>query len=325
MKYKYISIVVLFCIVSLYSLAGFTDIDPGQVGLLIKKIGSNRGMQKETLDTGLHWIEPISYDVDVYDTRLKQYSFKIKDQGISSTTKDGQPIVVDMSVELGLLDKNVPFLHENVGRNYFDQVVYPSVRSILRNTTSTQLSENIYTGEGRLAIQQAMTKKLTDKLSPMGIRIAVNLRAITFSNTDFVAILEEKAKAQQRVEIEKRKAAAAKNTAIKVANIAEGQKQKRIKEAEAGKEEKRLEGIGRRLQKEQDAKGILAIAKAEAEGVRLRREALSGAGGKELVSIEWAKNLGPNVKVYAFPTGSPGTTSLMDLNGIMQGALRLPK
>lgn len=52
-----------------------------------------------------------------------------------------------------------------------------------------------------------------------------------------------------------------------------------------------------------------------------RREALSGAGGRELVSIEWAKNLGPNVKVYAIPTGAPGTTSLMDLNGIMQGAL----
>jgi hypothetical protein len=48
---------------------------------------------------------------------------------------------------------------------------------------------------------------------------------------------------------------------------------------------------------------------------------LSGAGGSELVSIEWAKQLGPNVKVYAFPTGAPGTSSIMDLNGIMQGAL----
>ena len=59
---------------------------------------------------------------------------------------------------------------------------------------------------------------------------------------------------------------------------------------------------------------------AEAEGVRLRREALSGAGGQELVSIEWAKNVGSKIQIYGVPTGAPGTTSVMDINKVIQGA-----
>jgi len=39
--------------------------------------------------------------------------------------------------------------------------------------------------------------------------------------------------------------------------------------------------------------------------------ALSGSGGAELVSIAWAENLGPNVKVYGVPTGAEGTSTFL--------------
>jgi len=316
-------IVVLSCIGILYGLSGITDIEPGEVGLKVQKIGLERGIDKHTLDTGIHWIEPFTNDVAIYDTRLKQYDLP----DVPAQTKDGQPILVDMSVEIGLIDEHVPTLHETIGSNYYHQVVYPALRAALRNSTTRKMSDEIYTGVGRVFIQNSMEKTLRDKLKPKGIHIALNLRDISFQNQDFVKTIELKAKASQQVVIETRRAEAAVQAAIKVKNVAEGEKQKRIKAAEANAEEQRLEGVGRRAQKEQDAKGILAIAKAEAEGVRLRREALSGAGGAELVSIEWAKNLGPNVKVYGIPTGSPGTSALMDLNGLLGGAFKgaMPK
>jgi len=311
---------VLACILGLYGFVGLTDIDPGEVGLLVKKLGDGRGMQKRTLDTGIHWVEPVTYDTPVYDTRLRQEDFP----DTPSTTKDGQPINIDVSAEIGLVDKNVPYLHENVGKDYYYQVIMPALRSVLRTTTSKQMSDEVYTGEGRERMQQQMEEALRTKLEPLGIRISINLRKIEFLKEDFITVLETKAKAAQQITIEERKAAAAKNIAIRTANLAEGEKQKRIKAAEADREERRLKGEGDRLQKEEQAKGILAVATAEAEGVRLRRQALSGAGGKELVSIEWAKHLGPNVKVYGIPTGAPGTSSIMDLNGILQGALKGP-
>jgi len=311
---------VLGAIVLLYAIAGISNIDPGEVGILVKMLGSDRGMQKETLSTGMHWIDPFTYDVVVYDARSRQFQEGLQD--IPSQTKDGQPILVDLSLELSLVPSKVPDLHEKVGRGYFQQVVYPDIRSAVRNTTTTQLSDEIYTGQGRATVQENIQKIMEAKLSEFGINIKVNLRDVDFTNQQFVKTLELKAEAAQKVIIEKRNAEAAEQTAIKNANLAEGDKQKRIKAAEADREERRLKGEGDRLEKEETAKGILAIAKAEAEGTKLRREALAGKGGAELVSIEWAKNLGPNVKVYGVPTGSPGTTNLMDLNGLVGGAFK---
>lgn len=296
---------IVFSTFTIYGLAGISNIEPGEVGVVIKNVGDGRGMQEYTFDTGMHWVEPFIYDVVVYDTRLKQYSL----EDVPSNTKDGQPIQVDISFEIGLLDNNVPNLHENIGRDYFDQVVYPAARSALRGNTSKLLSDEIYTGSGRAAVQLAITEELQHKLEPLGIRVVANLRDIEFLNPDFVRTLERKAQAAQEQIIEERLAEAAVQAAIKVKNKAEGEKFKTIQEAEAQRERLRLEGEGQRLQKEEEAKGILAIAQAEAEGIRLKQQALSGPGGKLLRDIEVLGGLGKNVDYYGVPTGAPGTNT----------------
>lgn len=69
----------------------------------------------------------------------------------------------------------------------------------------------------------------------------------------------------------------------------------------------------------QQPKGILAIARAKAEGTRLQVQAYGS--GETYASVKWAENLAPKLKIYGIPTGAPGTTSLMDLNGMLQGKL----
>lgn len=310
------ALAALVAILALYGIAGLTDIDPGEVGLQVKKIGANKGILPDTLDTGLHWIEPFRYDVVTYDTRQRQYDIT----EMPSNTKDGQPINVDVSIEIGLIDKDVPALHERIGRHWYEQVVFPALRASIRNTTTYWLSDTVYTAEGRRDIQSRVQRELREHISPYGMTVAVNLRDIIFKNEDFVKTLEEKAKAAQRVTIEQRNAEAAAQTAIRVANIAEGEKQKRIKAGEAQREELRLQGEGERLQKEEQAKGILAIARAQAEGTRL--QVLAYGSGQTYASVKWAENLGPNVKVWGVPTGSPGTSTVMDLNGLVQGAFK---
>jgi len=304
----------------IYSLAGLTTIEPGEVGLQIQMVGLDRGMKEETLDTGLRWVDPIRYDVKVYDTRFRQETFS----DVPSNTRDGQPITVDLSLQIGLLDSGVPQLHERIGPDYFDQVVLPAVRSSVRLRTATQDSDNIYTGDGRAAIQAGIQNDLKSKLEAFGINALVNLREITFTNNDFVEKLEEKARAAQQIEIETRNAAAEEQKAIKKANFADGEKQKRIKAAEANREELRLQGEGERLQKQEAAIGILAVATAEAEGIRLKQEAVSGPGGKTYASIVWAQHLGPNVKVLGYPLGAPGTMSMFNMSGILGNALESP-
>lgn len=316
------AVVVLAAILVLYGIGGITSVEPGEVTLMVKMLGSDetRGMQEETLGTGTHWVEPFSYDTPTYITQTQQYDTGLTD--LPSQTKDGQPILVDLSFGIGLTANLVPKLHEEVGKGWYNEIIYPAVRSAVRNATSTQMSDEIYTGAGRQMVTDSIQAAIAEKGAKYGIMVNVNLRDVEFTNKGFVNVLEKKAIAAQNVEIENRNALAAEKTAIKMANIAEGAKQERIKAAEAKKEEAKLEGEGRKLQKEADAKGILAIGQAEAETVRLKREAYAGKGGAELVSIAWAENLGPNVKVYGIPTGAPGTASMMDLNGILGGAFK---
>lgn len=312
---KNTAIFVIASLGLLYVVGGFTGIEPGEVGLKIKVLGDNKGISNDTLDTGIWWVEPFTYDVVVYDTRLQQYVI----DDLPAQTKDGQPILVDISLELGLVDKNVPNLHETIGPDYFDQVVYPATRAATRNFTGRVLSDKIYTGDGRMLVQEAVEQTLTDKLDEYGIRVAVNLRDISFENADFVQTLERKAMAAQRVIIAERQAEQAKFDAERMANLAEGEKQKRIKAAEADREERRLKGEGERLQMEEQAKGKLALYRAEAEGLRLKNQAF---GAENLVSMEWAKQMGPNIKVYGIPTGAPGTAAIIDVDGILKGAIK---
>lgn len=311
------AIVGLFAFAIIFFVSGLTSIQPGEVGLQIKMIGSKntRGMQKETLNTGTHWVNPFTYDVETYDTRKKQKSIT----DMNASTKDGQPIQVDISLEIGLSDAKVPVLHEKVGKKYFHQIVYPALRSEVRNATSAQKSSLVYTNEGRNHIQTVVLNALTAKFEQYGIDIDVNLRDITFTNNDFLAALERKAVTTELEVIKKREAAAAEQEAIRLANVAEGKKQKAIKEAEAKSRAAALEGIGLRKKLEQEAKGNLAIARAKAEGTRLQVQAYGS--GKTYASVKWAENLAPKLKVYGIPTGATGTTSLMDLNGMLQGKL----
>lgn len=296
--------------------AGITHVNPGETVILVKNLGSNKGMQKEPLLIGTHWVEPFTYDTVTYDTRLRQME-EVKE---AAGTGDGQPVVIEGSLQLGLDPAHVPQLHSELGPDFYSRVIHPALISIIKNKVPSQSSDMAYTLKGREAIEKAINEELTQRYGKDGIVVLFNLKALQFQNPQYVQILEAKALATQSIEVETRQAAAAVQTAIKVANTAEGEKQARIKAAEAEREEQRLAGEGERLKKEEQARGILAVAKAEAEGTRLRREALSGAGGAELVSIEWAQRMGPNIKVYAYPTGAPGTNAFFGLDNVFKGA-----
>jgi regulator of protease activity HflC (stomatin/prohibitin superfamily) len=300
---------------ALYGLAGITGIELGEVGLKIKAVGENRGTV-EVLTPGTQWVDAWTNDVVTYDARLRQY---VRDD-IPAQSQDGQPLAVDISYEIGLVAANVPNLHKQVGPSWYEQLVAPRLSSAEQASTSGIPSAQIYTQKGRDSAQLYLTTRLQRELLPYGIRINANVKDIDFTNPKYLAAIERKAVAEENEVAATREAEVAVQDAIKKANDADGEKQKRIKAAEAQREERRLAGEGSRLAKEEEAKGNLALAKAEAEGIRLRNDALNGSGGDRIVQIEWARNLGPNVKVYAVPTGAPGTASMMDLNGMLKGA-----
>lgn len=317
---------LLLAIAAIYGIAGWTNVDPGWVALKIGMLGANQG-QITTISLGTHWVEPFAYDVAQYDTRAKQYDL----QGVPSNTADGQPITVDLSLEISLDDENVPNLHNEIGQDWYERVVYPAARAATRNATSAADSDAIYTGAGRAGVQNEIQSTLREHLVANGIAVTVNLRDIAFQNQDFVNTLEAKAKAAQQETIQSRLAAAARQEALKVQATAEGERFKVEQEAQARRfsteqaanaqrEKLRLEGEGARLAEEERAKGILAVATAEAEGIRLKNQALSGPGGVLVRDIEVLGGLGNHVEFYGVPTGAPGTSTYI-IDEALQGKI----
>lgn len=314
---KNIAVLFLLLFLFLYGVSGITILKPGETGLVIKMLGEDRGIVEKPLDTGTHWFDPLVYDIEIYDVRFQQYTVR----EIQTQTKDGQPVLVDVSLEMGLEDNLVRNIHETIGHEYWSSVIYPALRSAIRDNVPSKLSDEVYTADGRKAIQNLIQVMFETNYKPRGFNILVNLRDINFTNPNFIATLEEKAAASQRVTIEKRNAEAAEQTAIKVGNVAEGQKQKVIRQAEAEREKLKLEGEGYELQKKAQARGNLAVFRAKAEGTRLQVNAFGT--GETYASVRWAEEIGDNIKILGYPLGAPGTTGLFNVDGILGQALKV--
>lgn len=304
---------ILAGILFIYGVSGLVDVDPGELAIPIKKLGENRGMQDYEYDTGTYWVEPFLYDIAKYNVKWHDEFF----EALEAKTKDGQPVSVDVSLQVALKDDLVGYLHETVGKDYFDEKVRPVMRSAIRNKISTQESDMIYTAQGRQDVQDFIQTYLDERLTEFGIQTEVNLRDIAFQNGDFIATIERKAREAQNVQIQKRQAEAMVYTANKIAEEARGAKEARVQAAEAQKEELRLEGEGQKLRDEAIAAGNLALKKAEAEGQRLLVEAYAG-NPETVASIEWARNVGNKIEIWGIPTGAPGTSSIVDLNSVIK-------
>ena len=305
--------VALACIGAIYGIAGYENIELNESGIRVVMLGEDSGKTYE-MTPGMKWVEPIMNDVFVYNTRSIQKDIaKVK-----AETNDGQPIVVDTSLEIKLIGSKIGSLHANLGPDWYEEVVYPAARKFIRMNTSAVKSDDIYTGNGKRIVSDGIEKDLVS-FKERGIDITVNLRNVRFTNADFIESLENKAIAGQKEEINRREAAAAEQEAIRVANTAEGLKQKRIKEAQAGKEEAKLRGEGVRLEKEEEAKGLLAMETAKATGTRLQVNAYGG--GQYYAQVKVAQAMGDNFQVWGIPTGAPGTTSVMGLDKILGKAV----
>lgn len=301
-----------------YLAAGVTSVELHEGAFKQHTMGSDKGQTEELISGGYTWVEPITNNVFNYDTRNKQYDDNLKNiqEGIASA--DGQPLVLDLSLDIGLDRTKLYMLHTKYGPDWYEEIVFPLVRSQTRFATGGVKSDNIYTIEGK----QQMADYLNSKLAPLsefGIVATANIRRVDFTNQEFKDTLENKSKAKQLELTEDYNAQKAVKTAEKMKNLAEGEKQKRIKAAEADREERRLRGEGQRLEKEENALGILAIAKANAEGTRLQVKAYGH--GKFYSQVKVAEALGDNFQVWGIPTGAPGTNSFIGLDGLMKKAV----
>lgn len=220
------------------------------------------GIEQRQLSPGLNILVPFIQKPVLYDVRNQTYTMSgistegeyPGDDSIQALTSDGQPVGIELSVVYRLDDTNVWRLHEEIGPNYVEKILRPSIRETVRTVVSRYSVIELFSsnwidiartrgfdpedkpedGElvGRELVQMDIEITLKNKLKDKYLVVdTVLLRNVKFSE-EYRQAIERKQIAQQEAERMKYVIEKAKKEKEEKIIIAEGDKQAAIIRAE---------------------------------------------------------------------------------------------
>lgn len=169
----------LICCASMV-LAGCTTINPGNVGIQISKVGSNRGVQDVALKTGLVLYNPMWTQIIEYPTYMQTVKWTKSategnpaDESITFTTKDQMSINADISVSYQLDYNKAPNFYVQFRADDITDFTNGFMRNVVRDSFDEVAGR--YTVEDVMGNNAPLLKDVHDmvvqKLSTYGISI----------------------------------------------------------------------------------------------------------------------------------------------------------
>jgi regulator of protease activity HflC (stomatin/prohibitin superfamily) len=232
---------------------------------------------------------------------------------ITFKTKDGNNVYIDVNVMWRIDPKKAPFLVFNVGQSISEiqeRIVRPISRSIIRDIFNEISSEEYY----QVTVKNKVAAKAKDELGKAleGYGVIVDMLQVQQHrfDTEYQAAINAQKQAEADVQtlVEQQK-----NMVVQKKSELEGKRsgwnqQQEGALGEAGRI--RNEADGYYQTKTNEAKARIAVAQAEAEGVRKEAEALGKLGGDAYVKMQVAQLLSKK-KIVIVPGSNVST---MDVN-----------
>ena len=182
------AIVLVIPILLLVSGCGRT-VDPGKRGLRWSPLSG--GLTKESLKDGFYWKAPWN-DVFVYDVRYQSFTEKI-----DALTADDLSVTLHAAITMSPIAEEVYFLAQEVGNNWYQQLVRPqflsAVRGVVAQYTMVTLPER--SSEIGNKIEAVMVESLKGRHLNV---YSVALSEIEFSKMVLHAIEQKQAKEQEK-------------------------------------------------------------------------------------------------------------------------------
>lgn len=115
-------------------------VNAGESAVHFKRFRGGTQLQK-TYGEGLHIILPWD-QMQVYNVRIQheQKQFEV-------LSANGLKIKVDASIRYRPILENLPYLHQNVGPDYAERIVFPEVEAVVRQIFGQYLPEDIYSSQ----------------------------------------------------------------------------------------------------------------------------------------------------------------------------------
>lgn len=239
MKSKLVLILIL-CIGGLFT--SCDRVDPGFVGVKVKTLGQNKGVEPEVLGTGRYWMG-MYYDLYQYPTYMSIYSFTLDetegspvDEAFRFQSIEG----ITCNVDLAISAHADPILAAKLFTTYrkdMESIIKENLRQDVANYfiryASNLRVDQLYSKEKMDMIAKAK-EDLTAKVAPTGIVVDdISYKSdIRFPQEVSDAIIG-KIKAVQEATKKENELASAEADAKKLAAAAQGEYEKTILEAKA--------------------------------------------------------------------------------------------
>jgi regulator of protease activity HflC (stomatin/prohibitin superfamily) len=242
-----------------------STVQPGNVGILVSKVGDNRGVSKITVTTGLVFVGPMEslYQFPIYMQNKVWTSDKgedaEKEESLTFNSVEGSQLHADVAIQYTFEAEKVPQIFQQLHKSP-EQIRDVFLRGRVRdaiNKHSSKMSAVACVGRDMQKLLDESMATLKAELDPMGIKVDL----LTFPNG---------IRADQKI-------AAMINAVVEAEQRAKEQEQK-VKEAVAKAQQEVALAEG-------EAKATLTRAKAQAEANRM----VSGSITPQIIQIEKIK------------------------------------
>ncbi len=187
---RYLSIIVGFLlIISGSVVASIRFVDAGERGVLLRW----GAVQDTILDEGIHLVNPISDTVVSMDIQVHKDEIDTE-----AASKDLQFIFSTIATNYHLDPSKVNTIYQEIGTNYLDRVIAPSVEESVKSVTAKFTATELLTQ--RSEAKSEISNQLKERLAKYNIMIDdVSITNFEFSE-EFNEAIEKKQIAQQEAE-----------------------------------------------------------------------------------------------------------------------------
>lgn len=263
------------------------------------------------------------------DTSVREISWGFnpdKPNYVASRALDGNEVALAVSLRYQVIPDKITLLKlvelVGVSSDQIEVLVTKSANAFIRQYMNELHTTDFLNAQNRYKAVDKVKSKLNDTLHPFGLEVvSVNLDDFRFERTledgKIDASYQEKLNETQRIREETEREKARVDTIIaqkqQEYNDVQAKVNRQVAEADGYKKQAESRGDSYLTARNNEAESILAVGKAEAEGLQQKVQALSGPGGKALLKLDIAKSLmSSNPKFYVMGA-SNGQSPVLDV------------
>lgn len=187
---------VIFIVLIAFGSSMTVTIEEGHSGVIFRQFGGGLDPEEEPFGEGFHVIAPWNRMI-VYEIRQQEIS-----ETLNVLSANGLEIEVDVSIWFRPEKSDLGYLHSELGTNYSNKVVIPSLRSSARNVIGRFTPEEIYS-TNRDAIQTDIYNETQKLLAEKFVQLdKILIRSIILPPTIKQAIERKLRQEQESLEYE---------------------------------------------------------------------------------------------------------------------------